>query len=703
MKRLLISALLIMPLLSLCQLVNIFESQQIAKNFLLQRHEQNPQLASSNITFVDSETTLLDGIPVFYTHYMEKGGYILISADKRVVPVLAYSYHNTTKDTEKPEGFSFWTEQYKKGVADARENNITPSSEIKKKWIALENRTAASKEYRSMEPMLTTTWNQGKYYNSLCPEDPDGPDGRCYAGCVATAMGQVMNYYRWPLTGTGYYSYDLPGYGTISADYENTTYQWEGMSDDLNNYNMAVAELLFHAGVGVDMQYGPNGSGMYNHSAAYVLRTYFKYCPETQYLFRDSTSMDWDSIVLANLNNNRPLYYAGWTSDTTIGIYGHAFVCDGYDTEEYFHFNWGWGGSYDGYFYLDNLTPGSNFNYGQEVITNIWPDTLNYEYPYTMPECNNLNYINGTLTDGSGPLDYLPGLATEWILAPGTEDYDSITAIEISFSKFDVSENDGYVRIYNGGSNNTPLIAEYTGNSIPEDVTISGDSAFISFTSGTTPAAGWKLSYNSVIPDYCSGMTSINDEWGVVSDGSGNKMYTGNNFCRFWIKDVGDWDNLFLHIDFLELADENDKIEVFDPTNNNTLALFEGPLYLTDQFINAPNNQAFIYFKTNGIGNADGFEATFNRSMVGTGEEVIDETVKIYPQPASGSITISIPQNIGNIESVDFININGSLTSFNINSIQQIIRLSVSKLNSGFYMVRVNGEHSTLTGRLLII
>ena len=119
---------------------------------------------------------------------------------------------------------------------------------------------------------------------------------------------------------------------------------------------------------------------MWNHKAAYSLRTYFNYSPETQYLYRDSTNLDWDSVIVAHLDQKIPMYYAGWSVPN---INGHAFIIDGYQTEDYFHFNWGWSGSYDGYFYLDNLVPGgNNFNLAQELVINCYPDTMNYSYPY---------------------------------------------------------------------------------------------------------------------------------------------------------------------------------------------------------------------------------------------------------------------------------------------------------------------------------
>jgi hypothetical protein len=139
---------------------------------------------------------------------------------------------------------------------------------------------------------------------------------------------------------------------------------------------------------------------MYNHKAAYALRTHFNYAPETEYLYRDSTNLNWDSVLVAHLDQRIPMYYAGWSVPN---IMGHAFVCDGYQGEDFFHFNWGWGGQSDGYFYTDDLTPGGNFNLAQELIINCVPDTDNFVYPEYCSGPLTLTSANATLDDGSGP------------------------------------------------------------------------------------------------------------------------------------------------------------------------------------------------------------------------------------------------------------------------------------------------------------
>jgi len=208
-----------------------------------------------------------------------------------------------------------------------------------------------------------------EYYNASCPADAAGPDGHVWAGCVATAMAQVMKYHNYPTTGTGSHSYSHPTYGTLSANFGETTYNWASMPDSLSDYNSDVAKLLYHIGVSVDMDYAPDGSGAYMSDAAYALETYFKYSNSLSYVWKSSYSTDeWTTILRTEIDNKRPILYSGH------GTGGHAFVCDGYSGSDYFHFNWGWGGSEDNYFYLNDLTPGSyDFTDSQGAVIGIRP------------------------------------------------------------------------------------------------------------------------------------------------------------------------------------------------------------------------------------------------------------------------------------------------------------------------------------------
>jgi hypothetical protein len=226
----------------------------------------------------------------------------------------------------------------------------------------------------SAGPLLSTEWGQSTYYNDYCPVDYDGPDDHALVGCVAVAMAQVMKYYNFPETGSGSHSYSHPSYGTLSADFGSTTYDWDSMPDSLSDYDSDVAELLYHAGVSVDMDYGPSGSGASTGATATALKTYFSYDNTASYVRKsDYSGDDWAALLREEIDNNRPVIYRGYDVDAGSG---HAFVCDGYSGSDYFHFNWGWYGSYqDEYFYLNDLTPGSHdYSDSQAAVVGIAPD-----------------------------------------------------------------------------------------------------------------------------------------------------------------------------------------------------------------------------------------------------------------------------------------------------------------------------------------
>ena len=258
--------------------------------------------------------------------------------------------------------------------------------------------------------MLTTTWNQAPYYNDLCPYDYE-EDARSVTGCAATAMAQLMKYWNWPTQGYGSHSYipaNHPEYGTLSADFGNTIYDWDNMPNALTPESSsaeinAVATLMYHCGVSMEMNYSPHGSGAYaisyygqlEYSAENALRDFFGYSPSLngqcrsyRYLDGDDTPTyevypydEWMSMLIDDLDANRPIYYGGQGPDG-----GHGFIFDGYDNNEFFHVNWGWAGYADGYFTIDALEPAPGgigggsyqFNYDQTAIFGVEPASIYY-------------------------------------------------------------------------------------------------------------------------------------------------------------------------------------------------------------------------------------------------------------------------------------------------------------------------------------
>ncbi|HSG68324.1 MAG TPA: C10 family peptidase, partial [Bacteroidales bacterium] len=617
MKR--ISTLIILAILAGSAISkDISESDAIlvARNFFFERISQYKHISAQEIRTEDIYTIEHNGAIVLYAVNIEGGGFVVVAASDNVMAVPGYSLDGRYTGIGLPPQFGDLLEQYGSQVSYAREQSLGLEEAQRLAWERLLSEDAAMlsplKYEKDVEPMLTTQWDQGQYYNEMCPADPAGPGGHCYAGCVATALGQVVNYFRWPETGTGSYTYSCPPYGDLTADFANTTYEWDKMATSLNKSNPAVALLLHHLGIGCDMVYGPNGSGMYNHKAAFTLRTYFKYSPETQYVYRDSTSMDWDSLIISHLDRKIPLYYAGWSVPN---INGHAFVCDGYQAGNYYHFNWGWSGSYDGYFYTNSLNPGgSNFNLAQELVINGFPDTNLYSYPVFCEGSKVLDGTDGTIDDGSGPLyNYQDGTDCSWLIAPE----DSVKKITLQFLHFETETGD-ILNVYDGETTASPLLGSFSGNNVPGEISSTGDRMLITFSSdGNGSAPGWLLSYTSEIPVYCVGMQNMMEQTASLSDGSGPRDYHNNTTCM-WMITPPDATEITLHFTTFDTEAEFDKVKVYDPATQELLAELSGNELPGP--ISSPSGKLFITFSTNYTNTAPGWEAWYETDLVGIEE-----------------------------------------------------------------------------------
>lgn len=291
----------------------------------------------------------------------EEGGFAVISADDLVPEVLGVS--QSAFSGERNENFAWWLSAMQEVVRNATAKGIQLAP------IAPDG----SKFPTSVEPMLTTHWDQETPYNNYCPIWSGGT--RCLTGCVATALAQVLNYHKIPEHGIGQHTIHYENQA-VTADFENTHYDWDNMLDDYvaGKYNSeqahAVATLMRDLGVAVEMEYGGpyEGSGAYSDQAAEGLRNYFGLADATFYDRSGFSSKDWMEIVFSEISENGPLYYGG--SDMNEG--GHAFVLHGYREDGMVYVNWGWSGDDDGYFDISLLNPtGYSFGYYQDMIGGI--------------------------------------------------------------------------------------------------------------------------------------------------------------------------------------------------------------------------------------------------------------------------------------------------------------------------------------------
>lgn len=233
----------------------------------------------------------------------------------------------------------------------------------------------------SVEPLLTTTWDQGAPYNSLTPTKTNiltGKRQNTPVGCVALALGQIMYYHRYPEMGQGRNAYkSFFDADSLIAEFGQTEYRWDRMLESYTyNYSsanvQAVATLLFHCGVAVGTIYQASGSSAFAYgNIPKDLVDYFRYEPDgIRYLSRsDYGKQEWMELIYNELSNGRPIFYSGNSASQG----GHAWVLDGYDAEGRVHINWGWKGSHNGYYDIDLTDTAHDFNRQQAMVIGIQP------------------------------------------------------------------------------------------------------------------------------------------------------------------------------------------------------------------------------------------------------------------------------------------------------------------------------------------
>ena len=372
-------------------------ARQTAQAFVASRHPFQGTalqlLSSSNI----------------YIYNFENQGFVIISGNTVLPPVLGYSFEKPMPDLEDaPDNLKDWINHYSEMIDFAVENGIAPEEEIQQKWdLALQGQFPSLRT-EIVSPLVSTRWNQDCYYNEYCPATSGGwwgggPCGHVYAGCVACAMAQVMKYWNHPQVGTGSHSYVHSTYGEQSANFGNTTYHWDEMPTSVWSHNDAVATLMYHCGVSVNMNYSASGSGAYSKDVETAMRSYFGYCGAKYHEKSQYEQEVWNDMLRAELDLSHPIYYSG-----NSGSGGHAFVCDGYDDNDCFNFNFGWSGSGDGFYSTYDV---NGYNLSQAIVTNIVPMEIKADengIVYVSPDGEG----NGSSWENATPyLEYAPFLS----------------------------------------------------------------------------------------------------------------------------------------------------------------------------------------------------------------------------------------------------------------------------------------------------
>ncbi|MBD5388515.1 hypothetical protein HDR68_03895, partial [bacterium] len=355
-----------------------------------------------------------DFVPYYIFNADKEQGFVIVAGDDNASSlILGYSDKGSFQTENMPDNLKFWLGFYEEGVKNAAEHGGSGHRQAK---------SGFTKAEVVKEPLLDSiNYNQDAPYNDLCPIDHT-TNRRSYSGCVATALASIARYYEYPKHGLDSIHYKTSKGLELSMNFANNTYDWENMlksyKGSLNQYTeeqrTAVATLMRDMGYAVQMNYGSDASGATWTPTTIGMVKYMGFDSILNYRERLDYDNDdqWIAVLKDNLDNDQPIYYTGYGDGG-----GHAFVCDGYNDDDFFHFNWGWGGSCNGYFSVRNLDPdnisgigagtGGGYTSGQSILHNMVPPGHKH--------CNDLYLLTTTgsiepsfLTDTAYPIQTNP-------------------------------------------------------------------------------------------------------------------------------------------------------------------------------------------------------------------------------------------------------------------------------------------------------
>lgn len=364
----------------------------------------------------------------------QKDGFVIVSGDDCTGDlVLGYADKGEISAENMPDNLRSWLQGYADQIQWMKEHGVRND--------AAASRGAMKKSKAAIPAMLKTKWDQGDPYNNYCPKMTSDGSVAAVTGCVATATAQVMYYqakkHKIPSTTTteipgyqnksGFYWYingvqstSMPAKSPVTIDWAKIPVEASPSTDDAKEQ---VARLMEYIGAGVQMQYrssSKGGSSASQEAATSALLNYFGYDPDVKSIYRDDfTYTDWVDAIYTELSTNGPVLYSGQSNSG-----GHAFVIDGYDHDDYFIVNWGWGGTSDGSFRLSALTPddqgigggnpGDGYNTDQMAMINVCPKDDGVSL--SDDACLTVQQLEAR--DKSYPLlvDYTLGNYTGWIL-----------------------------------------------------------------------------------------------------------------------------------------------------------------------------------------------------------------------------------------------------------------------------------------------
>ena len=362
--------------------VSEFEAREKAQRFVGEKHLQ----IGGRVRGRSSKDTDRPNANFYVFNIENNEGFVIVSGDDRTPEILGFADSGRMDVDNLPSNVAAWLDAYSQQISSLGSNVGQTENEVSTHARGSSSGKSMGEQV-AIAPLITTTWDQGSPYNQYLIEI-DG--AKAQTGCAATAMAQIMRFYSFPEA-----SKALPSYiSTTHIKYIDalpaSMFDWDGMGTESTpataDEGKQIAKLMKYCGVATQMDYSPYGSGTYVRYVESAFKDYFFY-DTARKVERDDyqSNADWEKLIYNELKNHRPVFYGGVTRKGS----GHAFVCDGYqyDNGNYFHINWGWSGSCDGYFLLSTLDShddGNGYVKEQSAIISLKPGA------YTRPD--NIDY-----------------------------------------------------------------------------------------------------------------------------------------------------------------------------------------------------------------------------------------------------------------------------------------------------------------------
>ena len=349
-KTLVLSTLLIaLPVLVDAAPVGRQQAQEVARQFMI---EKGMTTETTEMAFKAPRHGQVADENAYYYVFNAPGGkgYVVVSGDDRTTSILGYAYKGSFDESRMPQHFKSFLQKYADEIQYLDDANISQMQRAP--------RRADEQDYEAIAPLMASRWDQGSPYNGLCPSGSP-------TGCAATSTAQVMYYHKWPAATAA----EIPSYVTDTRRFHmdavpaGTVLNWDDMTDTYNRSSsdesrQAVAELMSYVGRSIKMDYDYMGSGAISQDMPPGISTCFDY-QVTQLYRKNYTLVAFEDSIYQQLAAGYPVIFNGMSSGG-----GHSFVVDGYDSNHYFHINWGWGGEDDDYFLLSVLNPYNNTSIG---------------------------------------------------------------------------------------------------------------------------------------------------------------------------------------------------------------------------------------------------------------------------------------------------------------------------------------------------